>query len=79
MDCQHAREALSARLDGEPNDLSSADIDAHVAGCVACTRWAEQLGDLHRLVRVRAAEPVPDLSATIMERAGLPAATPGRW
>lgn len=69
MDCAHIREALSARLDGEDPGLDERRLDQHVAGCASCSAWAEDLGLLHRLVRVQPAEPVPDLSAAIMARA----------
>jgi predicted anti-sigma-YlaC factor YlaD len=73
MDCAQIREALSARLDGEATELADAAVDGHLAGCRACTGWAEELATLHRMVRVRVAEPVPDLSAEIVE-AFVPAA-----
>ncbi len=70
MDCTHIREGLSARLDGE-EDLSvdPARLDAHLSGCPACTTWLAEVAALHRLTRVRAADPVPDLSAAIVARA----------
>lgn len=69
MDCEHTRQALSARLDGEDAGPDGARLDQHLAGCAACTAWAADLGVLHRLVRVRAAEPVPDLTAAILAAA----------
>ena len=69
MDCEHIREALSAQLDGEDPGVDEARLDQHVAGCAGCTAWADELGALHRLVRVQPAEPVPDLSAAIMASA----------
>jgi predicted anti-sigma-YlaC factor YlaD len=41
-------------------------VDGHLAGCPACTAWSEELATLHRMVRVREAEAVPDLSAAIV-------------
>lgn len=73
MDCSVAREALSARLDGEDGPVGSADVDRHVAGCSGCRSWQDDLATLHRMVRVRAADAVPDLSAAIVD-AHLPAA-----
>jgi predicted anti-sigma-YlaC factor YlaD len=74
MDCTHLREALSARLDDEDTGVADAHIDAHLSGCTACTAFAQQLGVLHRLTRVRAAEQVPDLSAAILAATPAPAA-----
>lgn len=71
MDCTHLREALSARLDDEELGIEDSHIDAHLAGCPDCAAFARDVGVLHRMTRVRAAEPVPDLSAAIV------AAVPG--
>lgn len=70
MQCDQVREALSARLDGEADPVGSGPIDDHLAGCPACTAWAEEVATLHRMVRVREAEPVPDLSAAILAGTG---------
>lgn len=67
MDCSVVREALSARLDGEAGPADGDGVDHHVTGCRSCRSWQEDLAILHRLVRVRAADPVPDLSAAIVE------------
>ena len=66
MRCDAIREALSARLDGESTDLDDDAVDAHVDTCRACAAWSEELHLLHRMVRVREAEPVPDLTAAIL-------------
>ena len=75
MDCAQIRDALSARLDDEASALAPALVDHHVAGCPACAAWAERAEALHRSVRVREADPVPDLSAAIVA-AALPARRP---
>ncbi len=66
MDCRHLREALSARLDDEDPGVDAGHLDAHVASCPGCTAYAREIGVLHRMTRVRAAEEVPDLSAAIV-------------
>lgn len=76
MQCDHVREALSARLDGEADPVGDHQLDLHLAGCPACTAWADEVATLHRMVRVREAEPVPDLSAAIL--AGTTPAAPRR-
>jgi predicted anti-sigma-YlaC factor YlaD len=73
MKCAAFRDALSARLDGEDPGLVTEALDAHLARCPACTAWSDELAVLHRMVRVRAAEPVPDLTGEIIE-AFVPAA-----
>lgn len=75
MDCMHLREALSARLDDEDLGVDSSQVDAHLAGCPACAAFAREVGVLHRMTRVRAAEEVPDLSAAIVAALAGPSAT----
>jgi predicted anti-sigma-YlaC factor YlaD len=57
VDCEVAREALSARLDGEREPVPSARVDEHLGECAACRAWfgrvAEQARGLRRLVRSR--------------------------
>lgn len=77
MDCNAFRELMSARLDGECGDADSEALARHLAGCAACRAFDAELTALHRAVRVRAAEPVPDLSAAILARAHPP--QPGRF
>jgi hypothetical protein len=67
MECAQIREALSARLDGEAADLPDPVVDDHLGGCRACAAWSEEVATLHRMVRVREAERVPDLSVAIVE------------
>jgi predicted anti-sigma-YlaC factor YlaD len=67
MECAPIREALSARLDGEAGAVPEEAVAEHLRGCPACSGWAADLEVLHRLVRVRAAEEVPDLSAAIVD------------
>jgi predicted anti-sigma-YlaC factor YlaD len=67
MECSHFREAVSARLDGEDPGLPVPILDGHLAGCASCRAWSGELGALHRLVRVRTAEPIPDLTAGIVD------------
>lgn len=76
MPCDTFREALSARLDGEAPGLDDADVGHHLRTCRACTAWADELATLHRMVRVREAERVPDLTVAILGNA--PAPTPAR-
>jgi predicted anti-sigma-YlaC factor YlaD len=74
MRCDRARDALSARLDHEDPGTTPDELDAHLARCGPCRAHAEELTTLHRQVRVREAEPVPDLTAAIM--AAVPNPTP---
>jgi predicted anti-sigma-YlaC factor YlaD len=69
MQCEDVREILSAGLDGEASATEMAAADAHTATCVGCQAHAGRLALLERSIRVRPAEPVPDLVAAVIARA----------
>ncbi len=69
MDCERWRTALSARLDSEPLGVDEALLDAHLATCSACCDHAEALAALHRSLRLRPADEVPDLTSAILTAA----------
>jgi predicted anti-sigma-YlaC factor YlaD len=75
MACASFREAISARLDGEPLGMPASELDGHLAGCAACGHWASQAAHVTRRARLAAAPPVPDLTATVL--AALPRELPG--
>ncbi len=87
MDCEVAREALSARLDGEREPVPSARVDEHLGGCAACRAWLEQVvtqaGDLRRLVDSRpfiaAVGPVGSGSVAPRRRKGRKGMAWQRW
>lgn len=60
---------MSARLDGELGRDEAATLDHHLEHCSRCRRRGAELETLHRRVRVRAAEDVPDLTAAILAAA----------
>ncbi|AKK27153.1 zf-HC2 domain-containing protein [Mycobacterium sp. EPa45] len=53
MDCDVAREALSARIDGEREPVPAARVDEHLRTCDQCSAWyaraVEQTQQLRRL------------------------------
>lgn len=69
MRCEECREALSARLDGEAEPVSP---DEHLASCAACREWFAEADRLRRAMLLRPAPPVPDLTASILERTPAP-------
>jgi predicted anti-sigma-YlaC factor YlaD len=75
MQCPVYREALSARLDGEPLGLPRRELDQHLAGCADCAGWAEDVARITRRARLATAPPVPDLTARVLE--ALPRELPG--
>lgn len=75
MACLPYREAISARLDGEPLGMPVARLDAHLAGCAACTAWARDAAQATRRARLAPAPPVPDLTVAVLS--ALPRELPG--
>jgi predicted anti-sigma-YlaC factor YlaD len=49
-DCIEAREAASARADGELSSFDAARLDAHLRGCVDCRAFAGSLAGLTALL-----------------------------
>jgi predicted anti-sigma-YlaC factor YlaD len=76
VDCDRCRAAISAELDGEDPGLARATVDTHVATCAGCRAFAAGAAQLHRGVRISPAEPVPDLSDSILRAIGPPAREP---
>ena len=66
--CDEMRDLLSARLDGETSADEDARADLHVATCTGCREHLAGLQQLERSIRVRPAEPVPDLVASVIAR-----------
>src|SRR5262249_28854214 len=76
MDCDRARSALSAELDGEDPAAPRAAVDAHLTTCAACRDYAAGAAPLHRAAGAAPAEPVPDLTGPIMAAIGEPSSHP---
>ena len=66
MNCEAAREAISALLDGESPGVEGSRLDAHLAACPACRSWREEAHALTRRVRLGSASPVPSPSVSLM-------------
>lgn len=69
MTCDIAREALSARIDGEREPVPAVRVDEHFAGCAPCRQWqaaaVEQTQLLRRLAgrsQLAAVRALPDES-----------------
>jgi predicted anti-sigma-YlaC factor YlaD len=75
MQCAPFREAVSARLDGEPLGMPAADLDRHLTACPACAGWADAVEGVTRRARLAPAPPVPDLTAAVL--GALPQQLPG--
>ncbi|WBS06312.1 zf-HC2 domain-containing protein [Mycolicibacterium neoaurum] len=59
VDCGVAREALSARLDGEREAVPSHRVDEHLEACVSCAGWYRDASRQAVLLRTLASEAVP--------------------
>lgn len=60
MNCDVAREAWSARLDGEPLEVDEQALQAHLQECAACCAWLEAAHEVTRRARLSPARAVPD-------------------
>lgn len=73
MDCEVAREALSARIDGERELVPSARVDEHLTECRECCAWHASAVEMARLLKVRPSMHTPDLTKDILQQAGIQA------
>lgn len=76
MRCAECRELLSVVTDGEATELERRSVEAHLAGCSRCESYASAIERLNRRLRVRAADPVPDLAERIVAGARAPVGAP---
>lgn len=68
MNCSTFREALSARMDGEPAGMPPEELDAHLGGCAPCRDWEQVAVTVTRRARVAPAVPIPDVTRAVLER-----------
>ena len=76
MECDTAREAVSARIDGEDGGVPEAALAAHLSGCAACRAWEQRAHVVTRHARLGGAFLDHDLSARVL--AAVPPAPSGR-
>jgi predicted anti-sigma-YlaC factor YlaD len=69
IECVTTREALSARADGEATSDDLALAGTHLADCAGCRQFASDMERIDRMIRIRPAEPVPSLVASVTARA----------
>lgn len=68
MDCLQAREAMSARMDGEASGLAETLVEAHVQDCSGCLAWRDAAHDVTRRARMTgwsAPAELPDFAALV--------------
>jgi predicted anti-sigma-YlaC factor YlaD len=66
MECHSAREAISARIDGEDPGLPGSALDAHLASCADCREWQQRAHELTRRARLGAPFLERDLTAQVL-------------
>ena len=66
VDCSACRENLSAQLDGEQAPSSADAVERHLDECSACRRWRDDASRLTSGLRLRPAEPAPDLTGAVL-------------
>lgn len=49
--CERARTQLSARFDGELNELEDAELRRHLAVCASCSAYEAEVGTFSRMLR----------------------------
>jgi predicted anti-sigma-YlaC factor YlaD len=75
MECDLAREAISARIDGEDAGLPDDVLDAHLASCAACQDWQQRAHGVTRRARLGGSFLDHDLSPQVL--AAFPPAAAG--
>jgi predicted anti-sigma-YlaC factor YlaD len=70
MECDSAREAISARIDGEDPGVPDGALEAHLAGCEACQGWQQRAHVMTR--RARLGGPFLDRDLTSRVLAAIP-------
>ena len=66
MECTFFREAISARLDGEPLGMPERDLEAHLTACPGCASWADAAAVVTRRARLAPAPAMPDLTEAVL-------------
>ena len=66
MECDEAREAISARIDGEDGGLPDDAVEAHLAGCAGCRAWRQRAYAVTRRVRLGGVFLDRDLTPAVM-------------
>ena len=66
MECDLAREAISARIDGEDPGLPDDVLDVHLAGCAACQSWQQRAYGVTRRTRLGGSFLDHDLSPQVL-------------
>ena len=77
MDCDRAREAISARIDGEDPGVPADAIEAHLETCADCQGWQQRAHAMTRRARLGGPYLEHDLTARVL--AAIQPEPAGRW
>jgi predicted anti-sigma-YlaC factor YlaD len=66
VECEQAREAVSATLDGEPPPVEYTEVESHLAGCASCRAWVEAAHRVTRHARLDQVGTGPDRTGRIV-------------
>jgi predicted anti-sigma-YlaC factor YlaD len=76
MECDRAREAISARIDGEDPGVPDGALQAHLDGCASCRDWQQRAHVMTRRARLGGSFLDRDLTGLVL--AAIPPASPRR-
>jgi predicted anti-sigma-YlaC factor YlaD len=69
MECDRAREAISARIDGEDSGVPDIALAAHLSGCADCRAWEQRAHVVTRRARLGGVFLDHDLTARVLAAA----------
>jgi predicted anti-sigma-YlaC factor YlaD len=72
MECDSAREAISAQIDGEDLCVPADALEAHIAGCAECQGWQQRAHAVTRRARLGGPFLDQDLTAWVLAAAPPP-------
>lgn len=78
MDCDRARESISARIDGEDPGAPAGALDIHLACCAACRGWQQRAHVMTRFARLGGTVLDHDLTGPVLAAFRPPPDKP-RW
>lgn len=79
MDCEQARDAVSARIDGEVDAGELERLDLHLGDCADCRAWEARAYALRRTVVLRHPLPPDHLADQVLARLSVPQTGVGEW
>jgi predicted anti-sigma-YlaC factor YlaD len=70
VNCETAREAISALLDSEPPGVDLSELERHLGGCPDCVRWRDGAHTVTRRARIALARSAPAVSESLLAAVG---------